>query len=220
MSGRLDPVRASELWRRQEELQAEAERVIADLDLLDVLARAGEVRLIGSSVTGLMVWRDLDLQVLSPGLSAAEAWEVVRPLAAHPRVYEVRFIDQSGAGSFSGDPRDGRYYFQVLYHADPGDDWKLDLSFWLSGDPREDEVAYQEGLLLRLDPEARLAILWIKGLWVESPGRRDPAYGREVSSMDIYDAVLEHGVRTPEGFDAYLMARGKPTRSLGRTGAA
>jgi hypothetical protein len=29
--------------------------------------------------------------------------------------------------------------------------------------------------------------------------------------------VLEHGVRTPEEFDAYLAARGKPTRSLGRT---
>lgn len=54
----------------------------------------------------------------------------------------------------------------------------------------------------------------------ESPERRDPAYGREVSSVDIYGAVLEHGVRTPEEFDAYLAARGKPTRSLGRTGAA
>jgi hypothetical protein len=30
--------------------------------------------------------------------------------------------------------------------------------------------------------------------------------------MDIYDAVLEHGVRTPAGFDAYLRARGKTTR--------
>ena len=115
MSGRLDAVRAEELLRRQEELQAEAEEVIGDLDLLGVLGRAGSVRPIGSYVTGLMVWRDLDLQVLSPGLSAAEAWEVVQSLAAYPRVREVRFLDQTGPDSCSGDPRDRRHYFQILY---------------------------------------------------------------------------------------------------------
>lgn len=96
MSSQLDPVRARELLRRQDDLQAEAAGVITDLDLLRVLGRAGAVRLIGSAATGLMVWRDLDVQVLSPGLSAAEAWDAVRPVAAHPRAYEVRFIDQSG----------------------------------------------------------------------------------------------------------------------------
>jgi len=104
MSNRLDAMRAGELLRRQEELQAEAGQVIGDLDLLAVLGRAGSVRLIGSSVTGLMVWRDLDFQVLSAGLGVAEAWEVVQPLAAHPRVSEVRFLDQAGDNSFSGDP--------------------------------------------------------------------------------------------------------------------
>jgi hypothetical protein len=149
MSGRLDTVRAEELLRRQEELQAEARQVIDDLDLLGVLGRAGSVRLIGSYVTGLMVWRDLDLQVLSPGLDAAESWEVVQPLAAHPRVHEVRFLDRAGANSFSDDRRDGRHYFQLLYRTSQGDDWKLDVSFWLSGDPRENEVAYQEDLARR-----------------------------------------------------------------------
>jgi len=193
MSGRLDSVRAGELLRRQAELQAEAEEVIGDLDLLSVLGRVG---------------------------SAAEAWEVVQPLAAHPRVHEVRFLDQAGANSFSDDPRDGRHYLQHLYRTIQGDARQPDASLWLSGDPRENEMAYQEDLVRRLDPEARLAILWIKGLWVESPERRDRAYGREVSSVDIYGAVLERGVRTPEEFDAYLAAVGKPTRSLGRTGAA
>jgi hypothetical protein len=43
-------------------------------------------------------------------------------------------------------------------------------------------------------------------------------FDEEVSSVDIYDGVLEHGVRTPEEFDVYLAARGKSTRSLVRTG--
>lgn len=220
MSDRSDPARVEELLHRQDELQAEAERVAADLELFGVLGRAGTVRLIGSAATGLMVWRDLDLQILSPGLTAGDAWDVVRPLAAHQRVYEVRFVDQSGTGDLNVTRRDRRYYVQLYYRADRGHEWKLDVSFWLSGDPREDETAYTERLARRLDPEARFAILWIKGLWVESPRHRDPAYGREVSSMDIYEAVLEHRVRSPEEFDAYLAARGKPARSSGRTGAA
>jgi hypothetical protein len=69
MSGRLDAVRAGELLRRQEELQAEARQGIGDLDLLGVLGRAGSVRLIGRYVTGLMVWRDLDLQEWSRGIA-------------------------------------------------------------------------------------------------------------------------------------------------------
>lgn len=218
MTGRLDAVRAGELLRRQAELQAEAGHVIAELDLLDVLGRAGGVRLSGSAVTGLMVWRDIDLQVPSPGLSTAGAWDAVRALATHRRVYEVRFIDQSNTDNSASLPRDSRYYFQVFYRTDTGDDWKLDVSFWLSDDSREHEVVYQEGLVRRLDPESRIAILWIKSLWVESARRRDPAYGREVSSINIYDAVLEHGVRTPEEFDSYLTARGKPKRSLGLAG--
>jgi hypothetical protein len=81
-------------------------------------------------------------------------------------------------------------------------------------------VTYQAELVRRLDPETRLAILWIKSLWAESPERRDVAYGRDVASIDLYDAVLEHAVRTPEAFDASLAARGKPTRSLDRSDAA
>jgi hypothetical protein len=58
----------------------------------------------------------------------------------------------------------------------------------------------------RLTPETRLAILWIKDAWY-----RHPSYPDVVSGMDIYKAVLEHGVRTPEQFGSYLSRRGLPT---------
>ena len=43
---------------------------------------------------------------------------------------------------------------------------------------------------------------------------RLPAYRHRVLSVDIYDAVLEQGVRTPAEFDVYLVARGKPAREF------
>jgi hypothetical protein len=39
-----------------------------------------------------------------------------------------------------------------------------------------------------------------------------PTYRSQVYSVDIYDAVLEHGIRTPAEFDVYLANRGKPAR--------
>jgi hypothetical protein len=59
-----------------------------------------------------------------------------------------------------------------------------------------------------LTDEARLVILRLKHIWFGFPAYRDT-----VLSTDIYDAVLAHGVRTPEEFDAYLRERGKPARS-------
>jgi hypothetical protein len=54
----------------------------------------------------------------------------------------------------------------------------------------------------QLTPETRLAILWIKDVWHQAP-----FYPDQVSGIDIYDAVLEHGVRTPEQFGMYLHER-------------
>ena len=56
-----------------------------------------------------------------------------------------------------------------------------------------------------LTKETRLAILWIKDIW-----HRLPSYPYQVGGTDIYDAVLEHGVRTPAQFEVYLFERGMP----------
>ena len=71
---------ADDLLRRQDDLQSEAANVVADLDLFSILSRAGEATQVGSSATGLMVQRDIDICVLCDVWSADAAFEVVRPL--------------------------------------------------------------------------------------------------------------------------------------------
>jgi hypothetical protein len=39
---------------------------------------------------------------------------------------------------------------------------------------------------------------------------RRPTYRRDVSSMDVYAAVIDHAVRTVEQFDAWSASRGQP----------
>ena len=200
----LDPTSAAELLHRAELLQVEAAEVIADLDLLALLGRVGYVEQLGSSVSGLMVWRDIDLAARCRDLTPGRAWDALRPLLTRPRLRRLNYRNEAGDRSPTGRPADQRYYFVAYYETAAGDEWKIDLSHWLSDAPRP-HLAQLDDLRRRLTDETRLAILWIKDVW-----HRLPTYPEEVSGVDVYDAVLEHGVRTPDEFAAYLRQRGLP----------
>ena len=203
----LDDAYALDLLRRQDALQAEARRVVAEFDLVPLLSRAGRVEQVGSSVSGLMVWRDLDFSVLCRDLTAERAFEAIRPLLTHPRVTQFDYRNQTGHRAPPVIRGDERYYFSAHCETVAGEDWKIDVSFWLSDAPR-DYLPYAERLKRQLTDETRLAILWIKDVW-----HRLPTYPDEGGAFDVYEAVLREGVRTPEQFDVYLRERGLPGRS-------
>jgi hypothetical protein len=202
----MSAAEAEALLHRQAALQAEAAAVLTELDLIDRLNSVGTVRRIGSSTLGLMVWRDIDLAVSSSGLSIERAVETVRPLFLHPRVRQVRYLNQAGAFNPTGLVVDDRFYFQVFFDTQAGDAWELDISFWLAAGLHPEPI--QEATARQLTAETRLAILWIKAVWC-----RLPSYRHGVWSTDIYDAVLQHGIRTPAQFNRYLLAQGKPASS-------
>lgn len=178
-----------ELLARQDRLQAEARDVVAELDLLSLLGGLGRVEVIGSAASGLMVWRDLDISVYTSA-PREEVADVVRVLVAHPEVRDLHFL---GPHMPSGEAKDQRYYAVVLFR-----DWKIDLSLWTSTGPSGgfSDAAELRG---RLDDETRLAILRIKDHWCGLD-----SYPDVVSGVDVYDAVLNHGVRTVDEFQARL----------------
>jgi hypothetical protein len=183
-----------EVLGRQHALQAEAVEVLADLDLLATLGTVGTPVQVGSSALGLMVARDIDITTLCPALEATPTFEVVRPLAAHPRVRRLAF--RNDTGPWKVDPRypDGLYWM-VEYVTAAGIEWNLDLWFLREGTTQFD-LEDLRSMPPRLTPEARLAILRIK----------EARHGleRDRHSFRIYEAVLDHGVRTPDEFARYL----------------
>jgi hypothetical protein len=179
------------LLARQTELQREASTFVRDLGLLEVLGRAGRVLQLGSTVTGLMVGRDVDFGVDARGLSADAAWETMRPVLH--RFSSLHYEHEHG---------ERRHYFVMRI-----DGWKVDVSLWFAGVPPAVE-AFQAELPARLTPESRLVILRLKDCW-----HRLAPYPEIVSAWEIYDAVLNHGVRTLDELDAFLAGRGLPTRS-------
>ncbi len=195
-----------QLLQRQDMLQKEAQAVVEELNIVAMLSNIGTVRVLGSSVLGLMTWRDIDIAVSSPGLTSEQVYEAVQPLLTHPRVKQGRYLNESGLYNPTGLPHDERYFFMVYYDRQTESDWKIDISFWLADGTHPEPIF--EAVKQQLTPETRLAILRIKDVWCKLP-----FYRQEVSSVDIYDAVLQNGVRTLDEFDQYLSERGKPTRS-------
>jgi hypothetical protein len=186
---------SADLVDRQRALQWEAAEVLRDLRVEETLGVVGRIDAVGSFVTGLMVWRDLDVVVDAPGLTTERAFEVMHPLLARSR-----------AARYENDTELERHYFVLRI---PWDDreWKLDVSLFLAGIPPDLEVL-QDELRERLTDEARLTILTLKDAW-----HTEAAYPDVVGGFEICDAVLNNGVRSLDQLDGYLLERGLPART-------
>ena len=178
-----------ELLGRQAALQAEGRQFVAEHRIEGILEPLGRVIPVGSAVTGLMVWRDLDYTVDAPGIAAREVWEALRPLLH--ACQRLAYADETGHLVAETAPFE-RHYFVFRLAG-----WKLDISVWTNGAPQAVEQ-YQERLR-ELDLSTRLAILRIKDAW-----HNRPEYPEVVGGFEVYEAVLDHGVRTAEEFEAHL----------------
>ena len=172
--------------------------MLEELDLERRLDDVGPMLLTGSFVSGLMVWRELDIMFLGgPALSPTDVLAAMGRLVLHPGVVRFDYTDERGPRSPTGEARDERYHVSASY-ARPSGTWRLDLTFWLR-DLHENVTAWHQQLRDSMTPEERRAILSIKDVW-----HRRPEYPDAVSGLEIYTAVLQHGVRTPEQFEDWL----------------
>ena len=188
-----------ELFERQDALQAEARAILADLDAFALLRDVGAATQVGSSALGLMVARDIDITTLCPTLDPGPVFDFGRQLAVHPRVRRLTFRKDTGRWNTSPGLPDGIYWL-VEYVADPDVAWTLDLWFLLQGTTQFD-LEHVKTLPARLTPETRAAILRIKeAVYADTTRPRGPSYA-------IYEAVLDHGIRTPEEYQRYRESR-------------
>ncbi|GIO29568.1 hypothetical protein J2TS6_07090 [Paenibacillus albilobatus] len=184
------------LWL-QDQLQTEANAVAEELGVNDLLSLAGNPVRVGSAALGLMAWRDLDITVVSPKLDADQVAEIASKLMVRQGVRELRFLNDTGVWNTDINYPDG-FYIGVKYRAQSGKDWKLDL--WFVDEPdKQPDLAHIKTMPDRLTPELRESILAIKHMWASRE-----EYGNEVKSFDIYTAVLDDHVRTPDQFEEWL----------------
>jgi hypothetical protein len=178
-----------------EALRHEATTILHEGGLLAALARYGEPRPSGSYDLDLMVWRDLDVYVVTPDLPLSRFFSLGGEIAELLRPHRMRFRDERIAGT-PGLPRLGLYW--GVYFGQ----WKLDV--WAVA-PEEFERLdrYLESVRSRLNTDSRKTILRLKEAFFSHA-----EYRQSFSAKDIYDAVLDRGVTDEAGLIRSLARQG------------
>jgi hypothetical protein len=198
----LAPAPDEELLARQAALQVEAAAVLADLDLAVIVADVGPMLLTGSYVSGLMCWRDVDVMVLvGAEFSPQDVLRLLQRIVDRPGVVGFDYRDERGLRSPTGHVRDERFHVVIALSRNV-QTWRIDLTLWLN-DAHTSVTAWHEMLRDTITADQRSAILRIKDVW-----HRLPSYPDQVGGLEIYTAVLDDGVRTPQQFAAWLVDHG------------
>jgi hypothetical protein len=204
----LAPASDEELLKRQAALQAEATELLEDPTWTAVFADVSPLLVTGSYVSGLMSWRELDIMVLGgPDFTPYDVLQLLQRMVSLPGVVAFDYHDERGSRSPTGQARDERYHATITLERSVNRNegtWRIDLSIWLHDD-HVNVTEWHHALRDSITTEQRLAVLRIKDVW-----RRLPAYPDEVGGLEIYTAVVDDGIRTPQQFSAWLAERGLP----------
>lgn len=188
-----------QLHDRNDWLRSQANKVVKDFTLVDILQTAGKPKIVGSFAMNLMVWPDIDLEVQTVGRPSH-----VDVLAIAQALIEAgiaRLTINDHRQSLHPDMPRGIYLGPDIVHQDIS--WQVDIWF-ISQEEVAERSKQITDLLSKLTKDYRDRILLLKQILAAHE-----AYHRGISSLDIYTAVIEHGVITIEDFSHYLALSGR-----------
>lgn len=174
----------------------EADCILYDLGLINVLNRYGEVFACGSYYLNLMVWRDLDIYVDNSNMQTEDffnlGYEISSNIQPRKMSYRNEFI-----GKTQGLPKG--LYWGIYTDIMKTDTWKIDI--WaIDSEQLLDFKKQTEKLKLHIDSYKRLKILEIKNSVCNHP-----LYRKEFKSVDIYQAVIEDNIGDMRDFKKWLI---------------
>ncbi|WP_455873296.1 hypothetical protein [Rhizobium yanglingense] len=188
----------SDLLVVQRRLQTEADEIVRALHLDELLSHVGHPTRVGSSAMGLMVRRDIDITVACPKLdaNALEAFAGIgaRLMQVTESVFSVRFRNDTANWNVEPEKYPDGLYLWLSVRAPDQAMWTIDI--WLVDKPeRQPDLAHLRTLMPRLTETDRETILQIKTVLAELPEGSD-----KISSALVYEAVMDHHVRTVAEF--------------------
>ncbi|PKA43225.1 hypothetical protein CWR43_14365 [Rhizobium sullae] len=188
----------SDLLAVQRRLQTEADEIVRALHLDDLLSQVGHPTRVGSSAMGLMVRRDIDVTVVCPKLDirALETFAGIgaRLMQMTESVVAVRFRNDTGKWNVEPEKYPDGFYLWLSVRARDQAMWTIDI--WLVDEPeRQPDLAHLKTLMPRLTDSDRETILQIKSVVAELPEGSN-----KTSSALVYEAVMDHRVRTVAEF--------------------
>lgn len=189
-----------QLVTRAKSLQAEASRILEELDLLSVIGTISEPEVVGSAKNGLMIMPDIDIHawMKEPDLGA-----VANLLSILTKMSTIQMVHFNNYRELRRDFRKDRLNFPHAYYVglrtvQPSGEWKIDMWFGKHGEVGD----YDATELDTITDEQRLVTLRLKEAWKDGKGYRDG-----ILSTDFYKAVMRHGVKDERGFVEYLKTK-------------
>jgi hypothetical protein len=190
---------ADDLIVQEKELQRQAYEVLETLNLLHFLSRYGQPKIVGSLALGLMTWRDIDIDLETPEeIRDKDFWQTAKYLLAQNGVTLVTLVDNRKRIEKN---RPTSMYIGGKYQAHEGAIWKIDIRF--VSEQHAIAQKYIDRISSELTDSKRRAILSIKHIVAQ-----DSRYRTEISSVDIYEAVLTKSVTDLKGFKEQLIESG------------
>jgi hypothetical protein len=184
--------------QRQTELQQEADAILKEYRIIERLEALGDVQFVGSYRYGLMVLRDIDIEVHHSDYSPSQIYDYCKDLFMATR--RISFIDRTALPKRDDRPVGVRVGCEI---DKPNSRWKLDI--WVF--PEGPEMATQHQSLSeifdadwfeRTTQQQRDAMLLLKHQLHE-----EGTYNKPVASYQVYQAVLK-GVDNLEDFKTWL----------------
>ncbi len=143
-----------------------------------------------------MAWRDLDIYLETDEITEKQHFLMGQDIASKLKPHSMHYRNEL-IGNTPGNPI-GLYWGVYTRALDFPDTWKIDV--WTLDSPQIERHQKEfESLKARISPENRPVILAIKHHFY-----RHPEYRRGFTSMDIYNAVTEGGIRTVAAFSEWL----------------
>lgn len=192
-----------DLLKQEEELQREARDLLRETGIQEFLSKFGEIEIGGSLDSGLMVWRDIDMGVISSELNEENYWQMVKFLYGLNNYYHSLYIQDFRESVNPASPK-GLYIGLKIKYQEKF--WKVDV--WYVKPRKDPNENFNIWLKKNLNDQNKKTILEIKNLVYEDPG-----YRKEFFSIDIYKAVIDEGVKTLDEFRKYLEKQGKSLSS-------
>jgi len=172
------------------ERKKQADEFLYKLGLLNKLKEYGEPHIVGSYCMDMMAWNDLDIYILNKNMSLEKLHELSQYIISTYKPFWYLAKQETGEDKKI-------VWFHGFETTITGELWNFD--FWFFD---EDEILKAKNYYIGINektsknPALKKAITSIKQELIK---RGQYEHG-QYTSIDVYNAVLEHGVKTIDEF--------------------
>lgn len=169
-------------------IKAKAAKILRDSRLLEQLEAIGAPHIVGSYRMDMMAWNDIDIDIENNGMCLEKLYSLTAYILQtfHPTWYEAK-EEKDGEGK--------TVWFHGFEAVMDGELWNFDLWFFDRETIHKAE-AFCDGIAGRATAEQKEIITTLKRELIA----RNLYSSEKFHSMDVYQAVLEQGVRSISEF--------------------